>query len=343
MKPRLLSAGLILIAATIGWAKIPAPIPQKDLLDAATKSLSLLQVSGHKFISRSQTHCISCHHNLLTSLVEGQFRQKGIPFADTFRAERIRTTLHDLKAISDMNHPAAFLNVKFLPAYALPSLYADHYAPDNHTEISVDYLIGQQQTDGSFAAEYGRPPQEAGEAHLAALCIQAIRLYASPAKAAQVNQKVANTRRWLNNYHSDVQQEIAFQLLGLTWCDAPTEEKTKVASRLLQLQHPDGSWSQLTTMSGDAYATGQALYALAESKALKPGDEAYQKGLAWLLKSQDPTGAWIVLTRVYPIQPYFTSDFPPYDENQYISAAASNWATLALLDALPDAPATAKH
>jgi hypothetical protein len=102
------------------------------------------------------------------------------------------------------------------------------------------------------------------------------------------------------------------------------------------MQRPDGGWSQLSTMSSDAYATGEALYALFESGTLKPGDEASQKGLAWLLKTQDHTGAWIVQTRTYPIQPFFTTDFPPYDENQFISAAATSWATLALLDALPD-------
>jgi Prenyltransferase and squalene oxidase repeat len=341
MKPRFILI-LTLITALIGFTRITAPIAQKEILTAATKSLSLLQVSGQKFIARSPRHCVSCHHNLLTALAEDQCRQKGIPFTDSFRTERTRATVGGIRSVANMNHPADFLPAKFAPAYALIALHADHYAPDNNTEITVDYLIHQQQPDGSFAAEYGRPPQEGGEAHLAALCIHAIRLYAAPAKADLINQEVAKTRHWFNTYHSEVQQEVAFQLLGLTWCDAPAEEKTVIASRLLQLQRPDGSWSQLTTMPGDAYATGQALYALAESKTLKPSDEAYQKGLAWLLKTQEPTGAWIVQTRAYPIQPHLNTDFPPYDENQFISAAGSNWATMALLDALPDPPATAK-
>jgi hypothetical protein len=342
MKPRPILI-LTLIAAIIGWTKITTLIDQKDIQKAATKSLALLQVSGQKFTARSRSHCVSCHHNLLTAMVEDQFRQKGIPFTDTFRTQRSLITSRLLHLASNMNHPADFLNVKFGPAYALLALHADGYTPSYTTETCVDYLINQQQKDGSFAAEYGRPPQEGGEAHLAALAIRAIRLYAAPAKSVRVDQEVAKTRHWLNNYRSEVQQEVAFQLLGLTWCDASPEEKTTIANHLLQLQHPDGSWSQLTTMHGDAYATGQALYALAESKTLKPTDDAYQKGLAWLLRTQDPTGAWLVETRAYPIQPHFNTDFPPYDESQFISAAATNWATMALLDALPDTPATAKR
>lgn len=342
MKPRFIVM-LTLMAAMVGWVIISAPVDQKDIRVAAAKSLSLLQASGQKFIARNERHCVSCHHNLLTAMTEEQFRQKGIPFPDTFRIQRSRTAAFQIKFAGNMNHPGDFIQAKFNLAYSLIAMHADHYPPDNNTEIAVDYLIDQQHPDGSFAAEYGRPPSQVGEAHLAALSIHAIRLYAAPAKAALVKQRVAATRQWFNNYHSDLQQEMAFQILGLTWCDATAEEKTTIASRLLQLQHSDGSWSQLTSMHGDAYATGLALFALAEGKMLKPGDEAYQKGLSWLLKNQDPSGAWIVQTRAYPVQPYVNSDFPPEDENQFISAAATNWATMALLEALPDAPATAKR
>jgi len=59
---------------------------------------------------------------------------------------------------------------------------------------------------------------------------------------------------------------------------------------------------------------------------------AYKRGVQFLLNTQLEDGSWYVKTRSIPIMPYFESDFP-HGRDQFISAAATNWATLALLDA----------
>ena len=168
------------------------------------------------------------------------------------------------------------------------------------------------------------------------MSIRSIQLYASAAKKQHVQQLVTKTKQWLEKQVTNQQQELAFQLLGLQWCGSSTDAKTKVFEKLRSMQNKDGGWSQLPTMKSDAYATGQTLYALFESGMAKTDDAVYQKGLNYLLKTQDASGAWIVATRSFPIQPMIDSDFPPYDYNQFISATASNWATIALLNALPD-------
>jgi len=340
---KILTATLILLLAIlapvifIGWTK-KAPTPlTADIRQAVAKSLPLLQISGHKFVLRSQRHCASCHNNLLTGMLEEKMMQKGMPATDSFRAERVMSTNLGLRFATNVNDVDNFIAAKFIIPYALIGLNADHVPANLYTDIGVDYMMDQQRPDGSFHAEAGRPPHGTGEAHLAALCIRAIQLYAAPAKKARVNQEVALTKQFLLNYSANTQQELVFQLLGLQWCGATTAEKEKVATRLRATQNMDGSWSQLSSMTGDAYATGEALYALSESGTTRPEEEWIQKSIAWLLKNQDPSGAWIVETRAYPIQPFFNSDFPPYDENQFISAAATNWACLALLEALPDA------
>ena len=48
------------------------------------------------------------------------------------------------------------------------------------------------------------------------------------------------------------------------------------------------------------------------------------------MKTQFADGSWYVRTRAIPIQPHFEAGFP-YGRDQFISAAATNWATMALL------------
>ena len=95
-------------------------------------------------------------------------------------------------------------------------------------------------------------------------------------------------------------------------------------------QHSDGSWSQLPGIPGDAYATGEALYALHVSGDVPTKDAAYQKGIQWLLRNQLADGSWFVPTLAVPVQPH-TFDSFPNGWHQFASEAGSSWAALALL------------
>ena len=62
-------------------------------------------------------------------------------------------------------------------------------------------------------------------------------------------------------------------------------------------------------------------------------DPAYQRGLAYLLKTQLDDGSWHVVSRSKPFQPYYESGFP-HGKDQFISCAATGWATWALVVAI---------
>ena len=85
-------------------------------------------------------------------------------------------------------------------------------------------------------------------------------------------------------------------------------------------------------MASDAYSTGQALVALREAGILSPRDPRYQRGVRYLVDSQLEDGSWLVRTRAPSFQPYFDSEFP-HGYDQFISAAATNWAVMALIPA----------
>jgi len=327
---------VVLAKRLVGWMNKPSLISEADIKNSASKSFLLLQQSSYVFTNNAKFNCAACHHNPLTSMVAEIAVEKGIPAVDSFSAHRVNALVMTLIGICNPNLINQVVAVNFIPPYMLFGLAAEKYPADFNTDIAIDYIMSQVKPDGSFLTESGRPPLETGEMHLTAMDIRCIQLYASPAKKEKVAAMVAITKQWIEKTNTDNQQELAFQLLGMQWCNSSKEIKTKVAKKLKAMQHEDGGWSQLPSMKSDAYATGQSLYALYESGMLKPEDPVYQKGLNYLLKTQDAEGAWIVATRSHPIQPFVNSQFPPYDENQFISATASNWATMALLNALPD-------
>lgn len=340
MKSRIFSTisiivcSIALFSSLTSWIK--NSVDPSDIKKSVTRSILLLEESSYVFTSNTKMKCASCHHNTLTSVVAGLAIKKGIPVVDSFTTSRVESIAGTIMGICNPNLINQLVAVNFIPPYMLIGLHAEKYQPDFNTDIAVDFIMSQAKPDGRFLTESGRAPLETGEAHLTALAIRAIQLYAAPAKKKKVDEMTARSRQWLEKLNTNNQQELAFQLLGMQWCGSDKNVKMKVASRLKEMQRSDGGWSQLPTMESDAYATGQVLYALYESGMIKPEDKLYQKGLAYLLKTQDNSGAWIVSTRTYAIQPFISSQFPPYDENQFISATASNWATLALLNALPD-------
>ena len=332
----MLAVLIISMSFFVSWKKIPVGVSDSDIRQSVNKSFLLLEKSGYLFTERSRFKCAGCHHTTLTSMVAASAREKGIQVIDSFSNKRVEAMIHNLQFASNPNLVDQFLTINFNAPYTLLGLYAENYPPGIITDISVDYTISQAKPDGSFLAESGRVPLESGDIHCTAFSIRSIQLYASAAKKNNVDTLVKRTRHWLETQNPDQQQEIVFQLLGLQWCGSSHDQKIPASQKLIAMQHADGGWSQLTTLGSDAYATGQALYALCESGMAKPSDEVYQRGISYLLKTQESTGAWYVQTRSYGIQPFFSSGFPPNDESQFISAAATNWADLALLEALPD-------
>jgi squalene cyclase len=130
-------------------------------------------------------------------------------------------------------------------------------------------------------------------------------------------------------------QEKSMRTLGLAWAKAPARE---AALALAAEQRPDGGWAQLDSLDSDAYATGMALYALYESGAWNPNDRGYRRGVGFLLDTQQADGSWHVRSRALGFQKQFDSGFP-HGRDQWISAAGSAWATLALtLTREPGAP-----
>jgi hypothetical protein len=134
-------------------------------------------------------------------------------------------------------------------------------------------------------------------------------------------------------------EERVFRLFALKAADAPQSEIDAAAKELLARQRDDGGWAQLdsgepaSATKSDAYATGTALVALYDAGGLATSDPAYQRGVAYLLRTQLDDGSWHVISRSKPFQTYFETGFP-HGNDQFISASATGWATWALVGAI---------
>jgi squalene cyclase len=131
--------------------------------------------------------------------------------------------------------------------------------------------------------------------------------------------------RWLAETKTDDDaQSIAIRLLLWRRLDRPAEEWRLLVRRIMERQNADGGWSQSKEMVSDAWATGQALYALAHA-GVRPDEPVIARGQAFLVKTQRDDGSWPMTSR--PTKPggEGSKSLIP------ITAAGSAWSVLGLV------------
>jgi hypothetical protein len=217
--------------------------------------------------------------------------------------------------------------------YILAGLASTRYQPDEATHALARYLLRRQAADGGWRIATQRPPLESSDFEATEIALRGLQLYAPKPQRADYAKAVQRGSAWLSQAKPPTNEDRAFQLLGLGWSGGSREAIRNAARELVALQNSDGGWAQLPTLASDAYATGQALTALAQTGGLAATEAAYQRGVRYLLNTQLEDGSWFVRTRATPVQPYFDSEFP-HERDQFISVAATNWAVMGLVPAV---------
>jgi hypothetical protein len=148
---------------------------------------------------------------------------------------------------------------------------------------------------------------------------------------AAYQQSVQRAASWLAKTRPTTNEDRSYRLLGLAWAGNNNDAAQSAMQELLAKQRSDGGWSDLDSMESSAFATGKSLYAL-QAAGLPASDPAYGRAVQFLLRTQQEDGSWFVRTRAMALQPYFDAGFP-HGFNQWISAAGTSWATMALAQA----------
>jgi len=194
-------------------------------------------------------------------------------------------------------------------------------------------LARQQLSDGSWGFTLPRVPMQSSPFTFTALAVRSLNAYAPKGYSREIAQRVARAKAWLLATPAKTSEDRASRLLGLKWAGASANERQKAIAAIRADQRSNGGWSQLPTLQSDAYATGQALYALHIAGGVPATDAVYKRGIEYLLRTQDDDGSWFVNKRAVPLNLYFDGGFP-HGESQYSSFNGTCWATMALLQAV---------
>ena len=313
----------------------PAPAPPKNFRPAPTvraaitRSLPLIQRADDQFLKKAA--CVSCHHNSVAAMTVSLARARRIPVNEPIavhQAKAINDYLHNWsdRALQGVGIPGDTTTV----GYILVGLAAENHPADIATDAMAKFLLGQQMASGAWLPLAVRPPIEGNPVQSTAITMMALKAYAPTVHRDQYAAAIKRAAEWLVTQTPTTNEGRVFQLLGFDCGEVDEAIRRRSATSLVAQQRTDGGWAQLPTLPSDAYATGQALVALAKTGMLQVTDPVYRRGVQYLMKTQFADGSWYVRTRAIPIQPHFESGFP-YGRDQFISAAATNWATMALL------------
>jgi ankyrin repeat protein len=309
----------------------PAPSRAASAAAAVQRSLPLLQRSDATFWKKSG--CVSCHNNTLTAETVAVARTRKLTVDDAV-AKRQRETIAAFletwreRALQGLGIPGDADTV----SYILRGLAAEGHPPDLATDAMARFLLDKQGPAGQWFLLAHRPPIESSVIENTASALRALQLYGARHGAA-TDRAIRRAAEWLAGAKAETTEDLAYRVMGLIWAGS-TGAVPDAVRALKAAQRPDGGWAQLASLKSDAYATGQALVALTMSGSVARDDSARRRGVEFLMNTQLADGSWFVRTRALAIQPYFEADFP-HGKDQFISAAATNWAARALAMDMP--------
>lgn len=322
------------VAARASVAKTPTM--------SASLGLRLLERSMTAF--SNGTDCISCHQEGLGRMTTAVARQHGLktdPSLAKAQIMRLRGALAALKPLHEQacNNPEIMKQVPLIEinevntgyGWMLAGMAAQGDAPSDGTAAMADVIAKQQAPDGSWTFSLPRVPMQSSFFTYTALIIRDLKAYAPKNQAAATAAQIAKAKVWLLGAPAKTSDDLAFRLLGLQWAGSTSDERKSAVSDLLAAQKSDGGWSQAPGTASDAYATGQALYALRVAGGLPANHPAIARGVKYLLRTQDDDGSWFVNKRAIPANNYFDAAFP-HGESQYASFNATCWAVMGLLE-----------
>jgi hypothetical protein len=331
---------LLAVAATLPllgfFASLPAATQEAapdPIRSAVAKAVPLLQQSAAEYTRHRQ--CFACHHQALPLLALTTAQARGVAVSQEEIDNQRQFTADSLAKNRDGYEKGIGQGGQVDTAgYALLALEVSGWKPEATTAAVAEYLLRKYKDQDHWPTTSKRPPSEVSPFTTTYLALRGLRTFGTPEQQERIAARTEQVRQWLLATPATDTEDRVFRLGALKLADAPDKEVQAAAQELVQSQRTDGGWGQTDELDSDAYATGSTLVLLHQVNGLATTDPIYQRGVKFLITEQLEDGSWHVKSRSKPFQIYFETGFP-HGTDQFISIAASSWATTALALACP--------
>ena len=314
-------------------------LPSPDVIrDAIGRAIPLLEKGAAG--SANERKCFTCHNQALPVMALSEAKSRGFAIDEANFTRQVNHTFKHLERGRKNYLEGKGQGGQVITAgYALRALEAGQHKADEITSAVANYLLAYQKDADHWRKPGSRPPSSGSDFTTTYLALLGLDSFGSKEQQAKIKARRAVVRKWLLKAKPKDTEDLAFRIRALAQLDRNDDEiQTAIQANVKQLvasQREDGGWAQTKDMTSDAYATGSVLVVLVQAGGVERQAPAIQKGLSYLLSTQQADGSWHVKTRAKPFQKYFESGFP-HENDQFISIAASSWAAMALANSLSD-------
>jgi squalene-hopene/tetraprenyl-beta-curcumene cyclase len=304
---------------------------------AIERGLTFLENDAAKW--RKEHGCATCHHGTMTVWALSEAKSQGYDVDARALADMVQWTKDRFVPRSTgPQAPGPGLANVALIYLGMMSQNLPILSRDEIHRIAL-HLAGRQAADGAWDSpppKNGPPPTWESRETLAMLALLAWEPYvlADPKEAAAARASRDKAEAWLSKPKpSGTTQALALRLLLDAHRGTADKQLQSRIDRLLKRQNYDGGWGQTKDLASDAYATGQALYALSFAN-VKNDRPVIQRAVSFLATSQREDGSWRMISRGHPGVKPFTNPVP-------ITYFGTAWATLGLARTVAASPVSA--
>jgi hypothetical protein len=320
---------LVVVIILTGTASAQEPRP-KPADVSATIDRGLAFLAKDALAWKKEHNCASCHHASLVVWATREAKLRGHAVDEPVLAEMTKWLAESGDGKFGLARPASAPKAASPKAVYFALALGVDPKPDEVSQKGLKPLLktvaAEQTENGAWSTWPETRPPIFGSSDESLTVLATLAVLPAAAAGDDAAKAVRDKAvRWLAETKTDDDpQSIALRLVLWNRLGRPAKEAEPLVKRIKERQNEDGGWSQTKGMASDAWATGQALYALAHA-GVKSDEPAIRRAQAFLIKTQRPDGSWPMTSR--PTKPggEGSKSLIP------ITGAGSAWAVLGLV------------